>query len=139
MFIETLYAQSPGATVAASFVAKFNEVILFPIITLLIAVALLVFIYGAFKYIAGAGNPTARAEGQKHIMWGIIGMFVMLSAYAILSIAANTFGLQGKLNCADNPNASGCPGGEAAPVIPTPTPNPTPVPNPNPWDSSWSQ
>lgn len=108
MFVETLYAQSPGATAAASFVERFNEVILFPIITLMIAVALLVFVYGAFQYIANSANPSARSEGQKHIMWGIVGLFVMLSAYAILSLAANTFGLQDKLNCADDPSASDC-------------------------------
>lgn len=112
MFIQTIYAQSPGTAAAASFVEKFNEVILFPIITLLIAVALLVFVYGSFQYVANAANPAARAEGQKHIMWGIVGMFIMLSAYAILSIAANTFGLGPQLNCADNPDASGC-GGSA--------------------------
>jgi TRAP-type C4-dicarboxylate transport system permease small subunit len=108
MFINTVYAQSPGTAVAQQFVAKFNEVILFPIITLLIAVALLVFIWGCFQYIAGAANPTAREEGRKHILWGIIGMFIMLSAYAILSLAANTFGLNNQLDCANNPSASGC-------------------------------
>jgi len=101
-------ASSPGTEVAAEFVAKLNEVILFPTITLLIAVALLVFIYGSFQYIANSANPTARAEGQKHIMWGIVGMFVMLSAFAILSIAANTFGLGTQLDCADDPDASSC-------------------------------
>lgn len=109
MLIPIAYAaSSPGTETAVAFVAKFNEVILFPIITLLVAVALLVFIYGAFQYIANSANPAARAEGQKHVMWGIVGMFVMLSAFAILSIVANTFGLKDELDCADNPNASGC-------------------------------
>jgi TRAP-type C4-dicarboxylate transport system permease small subunit len=111
MFTIIAHAQSPGVAVAQQFVAKFNEVILFPIITLLIAVALLVFIWGCFQYIAGAANPATRTEGQKHIMWGIIGMFVMLTAYAILTIAANTFGLNDELDCANNPNASGCENG----------------------------
>jgi len=109
MFASIAYADSsPGTEAAVAFVAKFNEVILFPVITLLVAVALLVFVYGCFQYIANAANPTARAEGQKHIMWGIIGLFVMLSAYAILSIAANTFGFKDELDCADDPTASEC-------------------------------
>lgn len=102
------YAASPGVEVAASFVGKFNEVILFPIITLLTAVALLVFMWGCFQYIAGAANPAARAEGQKHIMWGLVGLFLMLSAFAILSIAANTFGLNDNLDCANDPSGPGC-------------------------------
>jgi len=111
MFTTFVYAQSTGVTVAQQFVADFNEVILFPIITLLIAVALLVFMWGCFQYIANAANPTARAEGQKAMLWGIIGLFIMLTAYAILSIAANTFGLNDELDCANNPNASGCENG----------------------------
>lgn len=108
MFTTIAYAATPGAAEAASFVAKFNEVILFPIIALLIGVALLVFMYGSFQYIANANNPTGREAGQKHIMWSIIGLFVMLSAYAILSLAANTLGLGDQLDCANNPGDSNC-------------------------------
>jgi len=106
--ISVAYASTPGLTTAQSFVGEFNRIILFPVIALLFAVALLVFMWGCYLYIIKAGEPAARAEGQKHIMWGIIGMFIMLSAYAILAIAANTFGLNEQLNCADDPNASGC-------------------------------
>ena len=38
-------------------------------------------------------NGQAREEGKKHIMYGIIGLVVMVSAYTLLTIAANTFGL----------------------------------------------
>jgi hypothetical protein len=82
-----------AATIARSFVERLNQAILFPLISLLLAIALVVFLWGCFQFIANAANPEARAEGQRHIIWGIIGMLVMVSAYAILSIAANTFGL----------------------------------------------
>ena len=85
-------AQSAGE-VAQGFVATFNKVILFPLITLLLAVALVVFLYGCFIYIANANSDTARAKGKQHILWGIVGMLVMVSAYGILSIAAGTFKL----------------------------------------------
>jgi len=101
-------AQSPGTATAQAFVATFNDVILFPIILLLTAVALLVFMYGCFLYIVNAANPSAREDGRKHILWGIVGLFIMLAAFAILSIAANTFGLSDELDCADNPNQSKC-------------------------------
>ena len=35
-------------------------------------------------------------------------MFVMLVAYAILSIAANTFGLEERLDCSSDPSIPGC-------------------------------
>ena len=97
-----------GVEQANAFVQKFNEVILFPTIGLLSAVALLVFIYGCFLYIVRSADPSARAEGVRHITWGIVGLVVMLSAYTILSIFAGTFGLQEKLDCAKDPSQSGC-------------------------------
>ena len=107
-----VYMSSAGQTKAAaeavSFVDKFNSVILFPLITLLSAIAFLIFLYGCAQYIINAGNETSRAEGVKHITYGIIGLVVMLSAWAILSLATGTFGLSDELNCAKDPTASGC-------------------------------
>jgi ABC-type thiamin/hydroxymethylpyrimidine transport system permease subunit len=83
----------PGTTAAQSFVETLNEVILFPLIALLMGVAFLVFLYGAAEYVRGANNPSAREQGAKHITYGIIGLVVMVSAWAILNLAAGTFGL----------------------------------------------
>lgn len=101
-------AAAPGAAAAASFVTKFNNVILFPTIALLSAVAFLVFLWGCAEYFFNAANETARQQGVKHIMWGIIGLVVMFSAFAILKIAATTFGLGNELQCANDPNGAGC-------------------------------
>lgn len=99
---------SPGTAEAFEFVARFNEVILYPVILLLTGIAFLVFLYGCLIYITHAENSSAREEGRNHIIYSLIGMFVMLVAYAILTIAANTFGLQPMLDCANNPNGAGC-------------------------------
>ena len=82
-----------GKEIAQGLVDKINEVILFPLITLLMAIAFLVFLYGAFEYVRGATNETARAQGKQHLLYGTIGMLVMLSAYAILTLASATVGL----------------------------------------------
>ena len=106
-FITMAFAQSAEAQ-AASFVATFNEVILFPTIALLSAVAFLVFLWGTAEYLFNAANDQARQQGVKHITFGIIGLVVMVSAFAILSLAAATFGLEQNLDCADDPSAAGC-------------------------------
>src|SRR3989344_4778119 len=85
---------------AAEFVGRFNDAILFPLIALLSGIAFLFFIYGSAVYIFNADNDAARADGKKHIMYGLIGLTVMVSAYAILTLAANTFGLGQQLDCA---------------------------------------
>lgn len=118
-----VFAQANAAAEAARFVGIFNNVILFPTIGLLSAVALLVFIYGCFEYIAMSGSDQAREKGVKHITWGIIGLVVMLSAFAILSIITATFGLDDELTRARNGQV----------VVPIPNPGSGPqIPGINP-------
>lgn len=91
---------------AAKFVEKLNDIIIFPLIALLSAVAFLIFLYGCAQYFMNATNETARQEGVKHITFGIIGLVIMISAYAILSIFVATFALDLQLECARDPNFS---------------------------------
>ena len=94
MFSLVQVAQASSHVVAAQgFVDKINKAILFPLIMLMMAVAFLFFLYGAFEYVKNANNESARETGRNHLMYGVIGMLVMLSALAILNIAAGTFGL----------------------------------------------
>lgn len=99
---------SGAAAEAASFVQTFNEVILYPTIALLMGVAFLIFLWGCAEYIFNATNDQARQQGVRHITWGIIGLVVMVSAWAILEVAVATFGLEAELECADDPGAPGC-------------------------------
>ena len=100
--------QQQAAQEAANFVTQVNNIILFPLIALLSAIAFLYFLWGCAQYILNAANDSAREDGKKHITYGLIGLVVMLSAYAILTLAVNTFGLGKSLDCADDPTLSGC-------------------------------
>ncbi len=97
-----------AAIEAGKFVNDLNEFILFPLIALLSGIAFLVFIYGCAVYIFNAENEQARSEGKKHILYGIIGLVIMISAYGLLIIATNTFGLGKQLDCANDPSKVGC-------------------------------
>ncbi len=92
MFSFIAYASTHEAA-ARNFVDLVNKNILFPVINLLMGVALLVFLYGVFEFIIGANNEEARATGRRHILWGVIGLLIMVSALAILQIVAGTAGL----------------------------------------------
>ena len=124
---------------AMQFVSRINEAIFFPLITLLTVVALVVFLYGLLEYVLGASSEDKRSQGQKHILWGLVGLLVMLGAYAILTIAANTFGIDTpdpirnspfapQTSPSPNPRPDGLgatlPDGSAPEVSPTPTPRP---------------
>ena len=70
---------------------KLTSVIIDPIIALIFAAGLLVFIYGIVEYIWGLSNETESKEtGKQHMLYGIIGMFIMVASYTILKIIANT-------------------------------------------------
>ena len=98
-----MIAHADGHVEAAnSVLEKVEQVILFPLMSLMMAVALLAFLYGGYEFIAGADDDTKRAAGKKHMLWGIVGMFIMISAYAILRIAFGTIGC-----VIDNPGGCG--------------------------------
>lgn len=80
-------------TAAITFIHKVNQVIINPIILLLFAVAVLVFLYGVFMYVKDSDSEEGRATGGRHIMYGIFGMFIMISVFGILNVVMNTIGV----------------------------------------------
>lgn len=64
-----------------------------PIILLLASCAFVLFLWGVFKFIQGAGDPTERSKGQKNILWGLVGLVIIFGAYGIINIALGTFGI----------------------------------------------
>ena len=76
-----------------SFIASVNNHLLNPIIYLLFAVAMVVFLYGVVVFIANQSNESERANGKNHMLFGIIGLAIMFSVWALINIIINTFGL----------------------------------------------
>lgn len=72
---------------------KVNQFILNPIIALLFIVALITFFWGLVQFIANAGSEQGRETGRRNMMWGIIGMFIMIAVYGIIKILLQTFGI----------------------------------------------
>ncbi len=77
----------------AIFSAIINN-ILQPAIYLLFALALLFFFYGVFEFIKNADSEEGRNTGKNHMIWGIVGIFIMLSAKGIINLILATFGLK---------------------------------------------
>jgi len=61
-----------------------------PIIWLMFAVATVVFVYGVLQMVIKGNDPEARKTSQSSILYGIIGMFIMLSAWGIIYLISNT-------------------------------------------------
>jgi uncharacterized membrane protein YdjX (TVP38/TMEM64 family) len=61
-----------------------------PIVSLLFALATLYFLWGVAKFIMNVDNEQARSEGKSHMVWGIVGMFIMVAAFTIARIIGRT-------------------------------------------------
>jgi len=69
---------------------KIKTQILNPFVALLLGLAVVYFLYGVVRFIVDYGNETARAEGKKHMIWGIVGLAIMISVYGIINLISNT-------------------------------------------------
>lgn len=62
------------------------------LLVLLIALALLVFFKGLVSFIAKSGDAKSHQDGKNLMIWGLVGLFVMVSVFGILQFAYNDFG-----------------------------------------------
>lgn len=84
------FAQSTDWTIE-SIVAKITEEVLNPLIALLMILATVIFLWGIIQMLANPDNEQKRSEGKKHIMWGIVGLFIMVSVWGIIKVLCNFF------------------------------------------------
>ena len=69
-----------------------NKVIINPLIILLFVLAVVYFVYGLVRYLLSPDNEEIRKSSKSHMLWGIIGMFIMVSVFGIMSLIINTLG-----------------------------------------------
>ncbi len=50
------------------------------------------FIYGIFQFIKNSDSDTERETGRKNMLYGIIGMVIMISVFGIIRIVTGTIG-----------------------------------------------
>jgi len=62
-----------------------------PLVLLLTAAALVYFLYGVAVFIKNVDDEVERSKGKQHMIYGIIGLFIMLGAYGLIGILAGTF------------------------------------------------
>lgn len=75
-----------------------NRTVLNPLIQFAFIVAFVVFIWGVMQFIRNANSPEERKKGQDHMMWGIIGLVIMLGVFGIITIITRTFGINATIN-----------------------------------------
>ncbi len=87
--------RAEAATIPQSvldFVGRISLNILNPLIALMFGLATAYFIFGVVKYVWDPDNEQAREEGRQSMIWGITGMVIMVSVFAIMRLILSTIG-----------------------------------------------
>lgn len=83
----TLHAQVTVVTILQAFTKSFSLAS-----GLLVSVALLVFLWGVVVFITNAGDEKARSEGRTKILWGIVGLAVIVSMWGVVNLLRTMVG-----------------------------------------------
>lgn len=78
-----------------SFILNLNRTIINPLILLLFALAVAFFLYGILEFLSNQEKEEKRTEGKRHMIWGIIGMTIMMGVFAIMNLILNTLNIEG--------------------------------------------
>jgi hypothetical protein len=60
---------------------------------IVVALALLGFFWGLAKFILNANDEDKRKEGKQLMIWGIVGLFVMVSVWGLVQFIGNALGV----------------------------------------------
>ena len=75
--------------IAATNVPQFINAIISKILSIVGAVALLMFVYGGVLWMTSAGNTERVTKGKETLTWATIGLIVIFASYAILTLVFN--------------------------------------------------
>lgn len=73
---------------------KITDNIISPLLGLLFTVSFLIFVYGIVKMIMNAEDSDERTSGKNSILWGVVGMAIMISGYGIIRLISSTLGVE---------------------------------------------
>jgi len=76
-----------------TFLGKINDAIINPTITVLFAVAFIVFFWGLVGVIRNSQEGGDIEKSKRHVVWGIVGLVIMFGVLGIISLILDTTGI----------------------------------------------
>ncbi|MFA7315531.1 MAG: hypothetical protein WC059_01860 [Candidatus Paceibacterota bacterium] len=76
----------------ATLMKSINRVVINPLILFLFAVAMVYFLYGLAQYFLNPNSEEIRKSSKSHMLWGIIGLFIMVAVFGIMRLILGTVG-----------------------------------------------
>ena len=90
-FVQIPYAEaSIDLTAFGNVVDPVISNIVYPVIELMFGLAVLVFAYGVLQMVFHGEEGQDRSNAKMSILYGTIGMFIMVSAWGIIYLISNT-------------------------------------------------
>jgi ABC-type phosphate transport system permease subunit len=74
-------------------ISRFGTYIINPILLVIFAGGFFMFMYGLLQFMINMNRGEDTSDGKRHMIYGTIGMFIMVSVYGIISLLDSTFGL----------------------------------------------
>ena len=78
-----------------SFISNVDRMIINPLILFLFALAVVFFLFGVLEFIFNQENEEKKTTGKSHMLWGIVGIAIMLGVWTLLNMIINTFDIKG--------------------------------------------
>jgi hypothetical protein len=63
-----------------------------PLYELAVGIAVLYFLYGVFRFVMDLNDPEKKTFGKSHLLYGMIGLFIILSVGGILALINGILG-----------------------------------------------
>jgi len=80
------------------FIGKVDTMIINPLIEFLFALAVAYFLFGMVEFLFNQANEEKKTSGKSHMLWGIVGIAIMLGVWTILGVLVNTLGVSDQIN-----------------------------------------
>lgn len=78
-----------GAQLLQNFVTH----IINPAILLIFTAGFFLFVWGLVQFMRNLDKGSENEDGKRHMLWGIVGMFIMASVWGIIMLLDQTFNL----------------------------------------------
>jgi len=95
LLVATFLPATASAKTLAEAIKDFIQRVLALLVPTLIALGVVLFLWGVLKYVTAGGDEKRRSDGIKVITWGIIALFVMVSLWGLINMIEGTFQLRG--------------------------------------------
>lgn len=73
--------------------SRVNKFLINPLIILIFTLALVLFIFGLFNFFGNRDDVESLEKGKRHMLWGIVGMAIMVSVFGIMNLITQTLGV----------------------------------------------